>query len=266
MSNSLPQTAAELNSLMLAGKDGHIIVFKVFMDESGTHDCSPIVVVAAYIGRSDVWEEWTRRWIEAIAPIKVFHAVDAQNLTGEFKGWTSEEVAEIVIRALPIIRDSKIGAVSVGMDMRAFEEALEGREDLRQEFPSPYAACFQAVVQTILDIAFQGGNSENIAFVHEMNQFRTEAGDAFEWIKNNSARGKNCISLNFEDKSQYPPLQAADILAYETNKRMRNLDGLARRPWNALGADKFMARYGHQNMGEFIARLEAIKAAKTKPD
>jgi hypothetical protein len=41
------------------------------MDESGTHDRSPVVIVAAYVARPRAWREWTKRWNGTKRPIKV---------------------------------------------------------------------------------------------------------------------------------------------------------------------------------------------------
>ena len=111
------------------------------MDESGTHDEAPVIVVAAYIGRSETWCDWTSKWIPAIHPIKVYHAVDAQNLKGEFKGWDDVQVSNLAKKLLPIIANAEIASVVVSMDLRVFEAAMKGRDDLREMFGTPYVAC-----------------------------------------------------------------------------------------------------------------------------
>ena len=242
--------------------DGTAAVFKVYMDESGTHDGSPVVTVAAYLGRPREWREWTKKWKDALRPIKVFHAVDAQNLSGEFSEWRTEDVGDLVKKLLPIIAESEIAAIAVGMDLRAFEAAKNDREDLRSFFPTPYVACFQWAIQIILNLAFDAKNTDRIAFIHEINDYKSQALEAFSWIQQNGNRGSNLISLTFADKKDYPPLQAADILAYETNKRLRKPDAPARRPWAALRANTFAVHYGDKNMSELISTLEKIKAGK----
>jgi hypothetical protein len=62
-----------------------VAVLKAYMDESGVHDNSPVLTVAAYLGRPLVWQKWTRRWNVTKRPIKVFRATDAANLRGEFQ-------------------------------------------------------------------------------------------------------------------------------------------------------------------------------------
>lgn len=252
----------QLSRLALAARNGDAAVLEMYMDESGTHDGSPTVVVAGYLGRPEVWRDWTAKWTHALGPIKVYHAVDAQNLTGEFEGWTSDQVAALVKRLLPITAGAEIAATAVALDLRVFEAALKDRDDLKELFGTPYIACLQWAMQSILNMAFAVGSREQIAFIHENNDYHAQAYECFSWIMSNAHRGGNIISLTFGTKKDYVPLQAADILAYEANKRLRKLDAPERRPWAALKADTFVASYGDANMGYLVETLEKIKNGK----
>lgn len=252
----------ELCRIALADRDGAVAVLKAYMDESGVHDGSPVLTVAAYLGRPRHWQEWTKLWNVAKRPVKVFHAVDCQNLTGEFKGWEPAARDDLVKRCLPVIAESDIPGVVVGMQMREFEKALETRPDLRSLFGSPYAACFQWIVQIIMNFALGANNRERIAFVHELNDYRLEALNGFKWIKENGNPLGTLISLQFAEKKDFAPLQAADILAYEGNKRLRDPDRPERRSWTALDPDKtriMAAYYGKENMADLIHRLELVR-------
>lgn len=60
------------------------------------------------------------------------------------------------------------------------------------------------------------------------------------------------------------PLQAADVLAYEGNKRIRDPSRPERRPWQALNPDAriLAAHYGRDNMQELLDRLAKIRDGK----
>lgn len=60
------------------------------------------------------------------------------------------------------------------------------------------------------------------------------------------------------------PLQAADALAYEGNKRFRDPSRQPRRSWLALNPDGriIAAHYGRENMQELMDRLEKIRDGK----
>ena len=93
----------ELSCAVLADQDGWVAVFKVYMDESGTHVGSPAITVGAYFARPTVWRDWTKDWNAAKRPIRVFHAADCQALEEEFKGWTPEARDTLVKRILPVL-------------------------------------------------------------------------------------------------------------------------------------------------------------------
>jgi hypothetical protein len=239
-----------------------VIVLKVAMDESGVHDGSPVITVGAYIARARQWQDWTKLWNATKRPIKVYRAADAANLYGQFEGWTEEARDELVKKLLPVIADTDIPGVVVGIQMDEFEKAMAGRDDLRPIFGTPYAACFQWVVQVIMNFALGALSTERIGFVHEINDYQQEALESFSWVQEHGNPMGNIIGLQFARKKDYVPLQAADILAYEGNKRLRDVSRPARRAWTALDPDKsrlFAAYYGRENMAGLIDRLEKIR-------
>jgi len=250
--------------MVLGESDRQVIVLKAVMDESGVHDDSPVLTVAAYLARPRQWQEWTKRWKVAKRPIKVFHAVDCANFEGEFKGWDAVARDELVVRLLRVINESDIPGVVIGLHMDEFRRAMAGRDDLRALFGSPYAACFQWVVQVIMNLAVEAGSRERIGFIHEINHYRQEALEAFAWVKENANPNRAIIGLQFDDKQDFVPLQAADVLAYEGNKRMRDPSRPERRPWQALNPDGriIAAHYGKENMAELIDRLEKIRTGR----
>jgi hypothetical protein len=253
----------EMSRMALCENDGRVIVFKVAMDESGVHDDSPVLTVAAYIAKPREWQEWAKQWRVAKRPIKVFHAADAANLRGEFEGWSEEARDKLVIDLLGVINRSGIPGVVIGIHMDEFRKAMAGRHDLQRLFGTPYAACFQWVVQIFLNLAIRARNRDRIGFIHEVNDYRQEALDCFVWEKEN-VNANRIIGLQFATKEDYMPLQAADILAYEGNKRFRDPSRPERRPWRAINPDKriLAAHYGRENMGELIDRLEKVRDGK----
>ena len=250
-----------MSRLALCDQPGHVVVLKIPMDESGVHDGSPVLTVAAYLERPPQWRDWTKEWNKAKRPINVFHATDCANLKGEFKGWKEEDRDPVVIRLLDVIDAANLSGVLIGIHMGEFEKAMKGRDNLRAIFGEPYVACFHWVVQTIINAAIDAGNTERLAFVHECNDYKHQALEAFGWIKANSNPGKRVIGLQFAGKEDFVPLQAADILAYEGNKRLREPSRPERRPWQRINPDGriLAAHYGRDNMHELIDRLEKIR-------
>lgn len=169
-----------------------------------------------------------------------------------------------MIRLLKVIDDTDFPGIVIGIHMDEFRKAMAGRDDLRESLGEPYTACFQWVTQAIMNIADDLGSQERIGFVHEANDYKREAEDSFEWVKGHGNPRGTRIGLVFEKKAKYVPLQAADALAYEGNKRFRDPSRQARRSWLALNPDGriIVAHYGRENMQELIDRLEKIRDGK----
>ena len=107
----------ELSRAVLGGKRGYATVIRIYMDESGTHDNSPIVTVSAYAARPKQWATFTKEWNAKKKPIKVFHATECQNLYGEFKDWTEDKCIELVKKLLPVIAKHIPIGILIGIDL-----------------------------------------------------------------------------------------------------------------------------------------------------
>jgi hypothetical protein len=257
---SSAQQVWELSRAALADQDGWIAVFRVYIDESGIHDGSPVLTVGAYLARPKVWRNWTKKWNAAKRPIKVYHAADAANLEGEFEDWSKEQVGQLAAKLLPIIANDELAGMVIGINLDQFRDAVVGQPRLSVLLGNPYTSCFHWLVTTIIQISNEYNSKEKIAFIHETNSYKGDALSAFSWIKENKNLDGRLISLTFGSKDDYPPLQAADILAYEGNKRFRDPSRAPRRAWNALNPESQIleAHFGAHNIGRLIADLSVI--------
>jgi hypothetical protein len=58
-----------------------------YLDESGTHETSPISVMAGYLGTADQWRAFDADWIALVqgAGLSHVHAVDLFKRTKQFR-------------------------------------------------------------------------------------------------------------------------------------------------------------------------------------
>lgn len=252
----------ELNRAILAANDRLVAVFKVYIDESGIHEGSPVVTVAAYLARPKQWAAFTSEWLRAIKPIRVYHAADAANCRGEFEGWTPQRVADLAKRVLPIIPKHTANAAAAAIQMDDYNAALKNKPHLKSLLGTPYGACLQWVLSILLRAKAEYGNREQIAFFHEHNNYESEAHAVYNYVMKRWDIGA-VSSFTFGSKQKYVPLQAADTYAYEANKRLRNPSAPNRRALDALVPDKTRASlkyFNRENMPELIGRLEAASS------
>jgi hypothetical protein len=257
------QGVLEFSRAFLNGRPGWIAVLKIAMDETGIHDDAEMVAVAGYVSRPRIWRDWTKAWNVAKRPIKIVHAADCANFQGEFKeGWDKDRRDAWVSNLLPVIRDHELAGIVIGIHLKDFEAALKGHPELIEMFGTPYTACFQWAISIVMDIARDHGKGERMAFVHEVNDYKGECFKAFEYVRDNLNPRKIQMSLAFAGKRDFPPLQAADILAYEGGKFLKNPTGTPRRAFTALDPDKtriIARRYGKDNMPELIRLLSDFR-------
>ncbi len=127
---------------------------------------------------------------------------------------------------------------------------------------NPYGACLHWVMATILDEKAKSGNGERIAFFHETNDFKREAWDTFEHMERQYNPLGCRMSFAFGRKDEFVPLQAADVLAYEANKRIRSSKNRNRRALDALHPESGyldLRLYDRENLPFLIARMEAAR-------
>ena len=247
------------------------MMLKIFMDETGVHDDAEMVAVGAYICNPKAWRAWTKDWNihkrkvpDGRRPIQVFHATDCANGKGEFEGWDKEKERDpYVAQLLPVIPAHPLAGVVVGVHLTEFEKAFRDHVELVEMFGTPYTACFQWAISIIVDLATERGHGQRMAFVHEINDYKGECLKAFEYINTYLNPRKIPMTIGFGTKEQYTPLQAADVLAYEGGKFLKNPTGKPRRAWTALDPDKsriIARRYGKENMAEMLGLLTDFRA------
>ena len=237
-------------------------MLEVFIDESGTHGGSPVVVVAAYLARPEQWAAFTAAWNDAIRPAVAWHATDAAACKEHFEAWTPTEVAVVAKRALPLIPKHVESGIAIAIQMQDFEEALRGRPELRAQIGTPYGACLHWLMATILKEKAEAGNVDRVAFFHETNEYRGEALETYAHMQNTWNPLGARLSFSFGGKADYVPLQAADILAFEANWRLRSRDLPDRKSLTALraeGANLRIRLYDRDNLPWLVERLEAAR-------
>lgn len=242
----------------LCDGDGVVAFVRAYLDESGTHDGSDVTTVSVILSRPTLWKEWTKAWNVAKAPIKVFHSTDCANFRREFEGWDKEYRDRYVANLLPVIgRFDFIGLV-MGIDNRDVARLASEMPGARDTIGSPYMVCLQMALHRTLDYLNELGVNDRIAFVHEDNDFQAEAHRCFDWMKGLPSYRDREMTLSFAPKKLAPPLQAADVFAYEGNKRIRNIDGPERRAWRALNPERSKVRLDHLEYNGIKRWMESV--------
>ncbi|MER8452918.1 hypothetical protein NKG60_23510 [Mesorhizobium sp. M1428] len=214
---------AEMSDTFLAHREGVIVVIEVYLDESGIHHDSEITSVSAVWATKEVWTNWTLEWLKAKAPVRIHHSADCHNFNGEFKGWSKDHRDDYVVnRILPVIRDNFIEGHFAAVASGEFTKQLKDRHQLAIPpawiAEGHYSICLSWAIRAAWDLLAARGE-KNIAFVHENNDFGSIALKTFGWLEEKYP--DRSATFAFGSKMRYPPLQCADVLAFEGNRQMR---------------------------------------------
>jgi len=176
----------------------------------------------------EAWERFEPQWSEALHSAGLnepFHMREYAHSTGQFADWKGEEgrrrrLLASLVRAITETKATPIGAV-VSLD--AFASLTPTQQ---HRLGGPYYAAFQQVTRGAALEAFYEHPDEKVAVVYARNrEYGTDAGLAenlFYSIKTKTDFGKRLGAYASSVPEDLPPLQAADLIAYELCHDLEN--------------------------------------------
>jgi hypothetical protein len=215
---------------------GLLVIFQpynVFMDESGTHDGSPVVAVAGLISTFERWIDLEREWARILMAyhVPVFHMSDFEAGRGVFRGWPPDRRRQFLGRLITTIVDNTIAGFGCAMMMEQYERCVP--EDVRLALKHPYYFCLHNCLRTLLVFHDEITGSFQHRFRFLFDRKPTYEGIAAQTYYNVRERLDSpgiLGDMTFGNKQEYIPLQAADLLVYEVAKHCLNWYTVPRRP------------------------------------
>jgi hypothetical protein len=204
-------------------------MFTVYCDDSGTHKESRVATVAGYITNLGQWDILSKEWSAVLKNFKVnqMHRADLEGFHKEFvrsNGWNERRKIAFVKKLHPIMMRRTKVTIASAVVRNEFEEIVP--EAIKKLFGGVYGWCMHECIVQARKWAekCQRQNVGSFQWVIEAgtigygqvmkmfeNLYSTQR-LRNEWrIKGWSFQGKDII-----------PLQAADVIAYETNKHVEH--------------------------------------------
>ena len=258
-------------------KDGHRKVFCVlhaYLDDSGTHNSSPVCVVAGYFGTEEHWEAFDREWRKTLDDNgqKEFHAnrfwshvrgssrQHSAELKGvsEYRGWDKERCDRFVGRLLSIIESHRVFPIGCAVAMEQWKSLTQderavltgAKYDSRGKLTTtgaPNKTYFLPFRYSILAAIDHCTGEERLHCSFDRNDsFSNYALEYFQTMKGLRFEGYRRLGeIFFPGSEDATPIQAADLLAYE---------------WNQYARQRLEADWGAVNLSPILSR--AIKNRK----
>lgn len=213
-----------------------------YFDESGTHEGSKALVIAGWVSSVSQWSKFQAEWKRFLEEYDLdhFHMTDCENLRGQYLEWTQKRKISAIQQAHKIIVRRVSIPIAVSLDNEAYnllDKKYTFRGMTNDVVRSPYTFCLEKCLSNIkrwADGKLLYSRNQRIEYIFEHgNSYRGEVTKLFQKIEMDaSLKSQFRVSkLEFGDKYVFP-LNAADMLAYETFKEMENyhVPGFEQRP------------------------------------
>jgi hypothetical protein len=189
---------------------------KAFIDESGTHQGSPIICLAGYLIYEDQLIDLESEWLAVMQTFNLphFHMVDCAHGNGEFAKLSKAERIDCQTRCIEIIRRRTFVGFSVSVNEADFDEIYR---PLSRDNWSAYYFCLTSCLSAVVGVLRGSNITERVSFV-------LEAGHRDQRMASRTMRELFSSSVlqaqyqygshEFRTKREAVPLQAADLLAW----------------------------------------------------
>ncbi len=217
-----------------------VIMLRIYGDISGKPR-DTAMVAAAYLGAEYRWAAVDDDWRRALSDAKVnhFHATDFFNCGGAFKAWKrgSKRHLETARQFTAIAVNHGLLGSAYGVNVAAYNSIVRPvmmeYVPKRERILTPRLLCVQGCLASLAKVVaeFPMNRRERVAVIFESEPGIGEVTDYFNRCKHRKEPWTTSfISVTSTVKS-VRPLQVADLLAYESWKRLTDI-------FNETGRDK----------------------------
>jgi len=194
-------------------------MLKAFVDDSGSGGDSRCFVLAGYVSTVDKWDAFDALWIDALNThprIGYFKASEAESLKGQFAGFTEQTKNTKIDILIDVIRRCAEWPVCARLRQSDYDDLVRGRVPKRWD--SPYYFLFQILIGSCVTLERFHGDSEPMEFVFDSSERFDKMSHNLVKTFYNREFFRGVINVTYRDDKKVPPLQAADLYAWQTRR------------------------------------------------
>ena len=211
------------HALFVTGND-FMAMLSIYCDDSGTDPKNRVAVVAGYLGQVKQWKAFDKEWRATLKEfgVKRMRMADLENYQGEFRdGWNEARRIKILKRLHTIIRNHTKMAIGCAVIKTDFEAIIP--QEIKEKLGGVFGWCVHDCLVGLAEQCRHHRYNKPIRWVFEAGTIGHGQVDSMfrELLKNKRWDDMLIKGLAFENKDT-TPLQAADILAYEGFKQVKN--------------------------------------------
>ncbi len=201
-----------------------------YFDEAGHfRGAGDYLCMAGYIGDEDGWNAFTERWGKLLRKygITAVHMKDMIALQDEYGklGWDHDYRDKVVLpEFIEVIKDHLAVGLGIAVDLKHLRQMPP---ESQKAIGDPYYLCFMRMIRLVIDTARKAGVEFPMALIFDdSEEYSIKCYRLLSRLRQENAEVKSLIgSISFADDAIYYPLQAADVLAYESLKELKQKAG-----------------------------------------
>jgi hypothetical protein len=207
---------------------------KAYFDESGKHEQAEVLTMAGIVASKTSWKTLQNRWMKALHHLNLgapFHASDCasarknQKKKSQFDGMPQERREEIQTALIDTMKGLDIQCAVSSLLRKDYTKSIAAELRPTEGMRNPWYLAFEMAIGEMMARTRGSGNSHTLTFVFDrQDEFSKTAQKLYDEILTQTPRPSYCDrmgTLAFSPKDQVAPLQAIDLIVYETNLYVR---------------------------------------------
>jgi hypothetical protein len=215
------------------GHDWLIGMYESYWDDSGTDSSCPLAIAACYVSRKNGWDRFTDDLyrIGREEGFETFHMADFAAGAKPFDGWNEEKKSAVFRRLANAINANKQMGFGVAIPKEVFDRVVPTLpEPLRIKYGKHHYTFAVKVLLTLIG-RWRVASLIKLPMRYVFDRMGKGKGEIMSIWDNDNLRGWDALGklgmepkgYSFEDKAEFKPLQAADVLAWQLNWHMRKV-------------------------------------------
>lgn len=250
-------------SLPNRGERGMIAMLECYLDDSGTHDGSLVVVWGGVVGYKyymdkldAAWREQLQMPCEGKPPIRKFSSSKLMAGWGEFEGY-SEAEKDITRRNFrQLIVDLELTVIAFGASTRDWEQVMH--KQVRAINMTAEQVVFGRAIREVLQCA--GKEQDPVTLQFDQGRGSESLNTALGAVMDRDDHRHLLVNYGFSNVEAVPALQAADLVAHESYRHF--VDRLADKNARLNPHTEQLFQGAYSSKGGWIGRKEIKEAAK----
>jgi hypothetical protein len=243
-------------------------MFEAYCDATGMHDDAYLTLVGGYLFTKPAAIEFKSQWVKEVKPllppgVDYFHATDCIGGYGKWKVLSQEERDTIVQAMVDITKQTMSYGITVGIPPATYEQVIQKNPQMKNMAGSAYYLCLIRCVEYFSGWLDREKIDGDISYFFEAGD--RYAGQAAVFLSKIKTHEELCHRYRLRDydfptKRDAPPLQAADLLAWEWQRSYGTamLSDWKGRPWRRTLASLVEKRHQGELLTETSVGLRAM--------